>query len=74
PDRLLRSTAQFIHNVFNTDVVAQSVYELGAMVSDEVPVATPLVLVLVTGYHASYWVKNLIKNTGASSSSVAMGS
>ncbi|KAJ3856829.1 dynein heavy chain protein 1 [Lentinula lateritia] len=74
PDRLLQSTAQFVHNVFNTDVSAQSVYELGAMVSDEVPAATPLALVSVTGYDASYRVENLIKNTGARSSSVAMGS
>ncbi|KAJ3865756.1 hypothetical protein EV359DRAFT_80163 [Lentinula novae-zelandiae] len=42
PDRLLQSTAQFVHNVFIPDVSAPSVYELGAMVSDEVPAATPL--------------------------------
>ncbi|KAJ3973292.1 dynein heavy chain protein 1 [Lentinula raphanica] len=74
PDRLLQSTARFVQTVFETDMSAQSVYELGAMVLDEVPAATPLALISVTGYDASYRVENLIKNTGARSSSVAMGS
>lgn len=74
PDRLLQATARFAHVVFDTDMSAQSAYELGAMVSDEVPAATPLALISVTGYDASYRVENLIKNTGARSSSVAMGS
>ncbi|KAF9072690.1 dynein [Rhodocollybia butyracea] len=74
PDRLLQATAQFVQVAFNTDMSAQSSYELGSMVSDEVPSATPLALVSVPGYDASYRVENLIKNTGARSSSVAMGS
>ncbi|KAG1769288.1 dynein heavy chain domain-containing protein [Suillus placidus] len=44
------------------------------MVANEVPAATPLALVLVTGYDASYRVENLIQSTGGCSSSVAMGS
>ncbi|KAF8922147.1 dynein heavy chain [Mucidula mucida] len=74
PDRLLQSTAQFVRVVFNTELSLESAYELGAMVSDEVPAATPLALISVTGYDASYRVENLIKNSGTRSSSVAMGS
>jgi dynein heavy chain 1 len=44
------------------------------MVTDEVPAGTPLALISVPGYDASYRVENLIKNTGTRSSSVAMGS
>lgn len=59
---------------FETDISAESAYELGAMVADEVPAATPLALISVPGYDASYRVENLIKNAGARSASVAMGS
>ncbi|KAJ3935860.1 MAG: hypothetical protein NXY57DRAFT_1090664 [Lentinula lateritia] len=44
PKRLLQSTAQFVHNAFNTNVLAQPVYELATMVSDEVPAMMPLAL------------------------------
>jgi dynein heavy chain 1, cytosolic len=74
PDRLLQATAAFVGVVFETDLAVQSSYDLGAMVADEVPAATPLALVSVPGYDASYRVENLIQNTGARSSSVAMGS
>ncbi|KAK1226991.1 dynein heavy chain [Marasmius sp. AFHP31] len=74
PDRLLEATARFVRIVFNMDMSEQSVYDLGSMVADEVPPATPLAMVSVTGYDASYKVENLIKNTGTRSSSVAMGS
>lgn len=74
PDRLLQATAQFVHTVFNIELSLESAYDLGAMVADEVPAATPLALVSVPGYDASYRVENLIKNSGVRSSSVAMGS
>ncbi len=74
PDRLLQATARFVRLVFNTELSSQSDYDLGTMVNDEVPAATPLALISVPGYDASYRVENLIKNTGARSSSVAMGS
>jgi dynein heavy chain 1 len=60
--------------VFGVDLSSESSYDLGAMVSDEVPASTPLALISVPGYDASYRVENLIQNTGARSSSVAMGS
>ncbi|KAG7090771.1 Cytoplasmic dynein 1 heavy chain 1 [Marasmius oreades] len=74
PDRLLESVDRFVRVVFDMDVSEQSSYDLGTMVSEEIPPATPLAMVSVTGYDASYKVENLIKNTGARSSSVAMGS
>jgi dynein heavy chain 1 len=74
PDRLLQATASFVRVVFDADLSSQSSYDLSAMVSDEVPASTPLALISVPGYDASYRVENLIQNTGARSSSVAMGS
>lgn len=74
PDRLLQATAQFVRVVFETDLAAGASYDLGAMVADEIPAATPLAMVSVPGYDASYRIENLIKNTGTRSSSVAMGS
>ena len=44
------------------------------MVTNEVPAATPLALISVPGYDASYRVEHLIRDTGSRSSSVAMGS
>ncbi|KAK7029674.1 dynein heavy chain [Paramarasmius palmivorus] len=74
PDRLLEAVARFVRIVFNMDMSVQSSYDLGAMVADEVPAATPLAMVSVHGYDASYKIENLIRNTGTRSSSVAMGS
>ncbi|KAF8060992.1 dynein heavy chain protein 1 [Lyophyllum atratum] len=74
PDRLLQSTALFVRAVFQTDLSIESTFDLGMMVSDEVPASTPVALVSVPGYDASYRVENLIQNTGARSTSVAMGS
>jgi len=74
PDRLLQSTALFVQSVFETDISAEATYDLASLVANEVPAATPVALVSVTGYDASYRVENLIKNTGARSTSVAMGS
>jgi dynein heavy chain 1 len=70
----LQSTALFVQCVFETDIAAEASYDLGTLVLDEVPAATPVALISVTGYDASYRVESLIKNTGARSASVAMGS
>ncbi|KAF9243765.1 dynein heavy chain and region D6 of dynein motor-domain-containing protein [Melanogaster broomeanus] len=72
PDRLLQSSALFVQTVFQNDLSSE--LDLGAMVANEVPAITPLALVSVTGYDASYRVENLIQTVGARSSSVAMGS
>ncbi|RDB29164.1 Cytoplasmic dynein 1 heavy chain 1 [Hypsizygus marmoreus] len=74
PDRLLQSTAILVRTVFETDLSIESSFDLGTMVSDEVPASTPVALISVPGYDASYRVENLIQNTGARSTSVAMGS
>lgn len=74
PDRLLQATALFVRTVFETDISAEATYDLGALVADEVIASTPVALVSVPGYDASYRVESLIKNTGARSTSVAMGS
>ena len=72
PDRLLQSTALFVQTIFENELSTE--LDLGAMVANEVPATTPLALVSVTGYDASYRVENLIQTVGARSSSVAMGS
>lgn len=74
PDRLLQATAKFVRLVFDTELSAESSFDLGAMVADELPASTPLAMISVTGYDASYRVESLIKSTGTRSSSVAMGS
>jgi dynein heavy chain 1 len=74
PDRLLQATALFVGVVFNVDLSAEATFDLGSLVSEEVPAATPLALISVPGYDASYRVENLIKNTGVRATSVAMGS
>ncbi|KAI0961093.1 hypothetical protein AcV7_000287 [Taiwanofungus camphoratus] len=74
PDRLLQATASFVRVVFETDLSAISAYDLGAMVNDEILPATPLSLVSVTGYDASYRVESLVQKMGARCASVAMGS
>jgi dynein heavy chain 1, cytosolic len=74
PDRLLQATSKFVRTVFQTDMATVSSFDLAGMVADEVPAVTPLAMISVAGYDASYKVENLIKVTGSRSSSVAMGS
>jgi dynein heavy chain 1 len=74
PDRLVQATSIFVRAVFNADISLESSYDLETLVNNEVPAITPVALVSVPGYDASYKVENLIKNTGARSASVAMGS
>ncbi len=74
PDRLLPATARFVKEVFAVDMSTLASYDLKTMVADEVAPATPLALVSVPGYDASYRVENLIRDTGTRSASVAMGS
>lgn len=74
PDRLLQATAAFVKVVFETDISVESAYDLAAMVANEVPAQTPLALVSVAGYDASYRIDNLVSNTQTRCSSVAMGS
>lgn len=74
PDRLLQATAAFVRTVFQVDLNSESAYSLGTLVADEILPATPLSLVSVPGYDASYRVENLVRDTGSRCASVAMGS
>ena len=74
PDRLLQSTQHVVRAVFEKDLSGEASFDLASLVADEVPASTPVALVSVPGYDASYRVESLIKNTGARSTSVAMGS
>lgn len=74
PDRLLQATAAFVKVVFETDLTVLASYDLSEVVAKEVMPATPLALVSVTGYDASYRVENLVQASSARCISVAMGS
>ena len=74
PDRLVQATASFASNMFQTDLAEASLFDLRQMVADEVPATTPLALVSVTGYDASFRVENLVTSSGVKCQSVAMGS
>jgi dynein heavy chain 1 len=66
--------ASFVQVVFEVDLASEAVFDLGAVVSDEVKAQTPLAMVSVSGYDASYKVESLIQSTQTRCSSVAMGS
>lgn len=74
PDRLVQSISTFASLVFETDLAVASEYDLGQLVADEIQANTPICLVSVTGYDASYRVESLIKSTGTRCAQVAMGS
>jgi dynein heavy chain 1, cytosolic len=74
PDRLLQVTAIFVQTAFGVDLSAEASFDLGNMVADEVKAQTPLALVSVSGYDASYRVEGLIQSTQSRCTQVAMGS
>lgn len=74
PDRLVQATTAFASEMFETDLATEALFDLGRMVADEVPATTPLALVSVTGYDASFRVENLVTSSGVKCQSVAMGS
>jgi dynein heavy chain 1 len=74
PDRLLQATAIFVRTVFGVDLSGEASFDLGTMVADEVKAQTPLALVSVPGYDASYRVEGLIQSTQSRCTQVAMGS
>ncbi|KAF8746268.1 hypothetical protein AX14_000063 [Amanita brunnescens Koide BX004] len=74
PDRLLQAIALYVKAVFEADLSKEASYDMNAIVTEEISSSTPIALVSVTGYDASYRVENLVKLTGARSTSVAMGS
>jgi|SRR6266852_5532638 len=74
PDSLVQSISTFASLVFETDLAVESEYKLGQIVGDEIQPSTPVCLVSVPGYDASYRVENLIKTTGTRCAQVATGS
>ncbi|VDB95435.1 unnamed protein product [Peniophora sp. CBMAI 1063] len=74
PDRLLQALSPFVQTVFEVDMAGESSYDLGTVVNEEVKSQTPLALVSVPGYDASYRVESLVQTTQTRCSSVAMGS
>ncbi|KAI9460162.1 dynein heavy chain protein 1 [Lactarius psammicola] len=74
PDRLLQAVAIFVRTVFEIDLSAEASFDLGSMVADEVKAQTPLALVSISGYDASYRVEGLVQSTQTRCTQVAMGS
>ncbi|KAH9043831.1 dynein heavy chain protein 1 [Lactarius pseudohatsudake] len=74
PDRLLQAVAIFVRTVFEIDLSAEASFDLGNMVADEVKAQTPLALVSISGYDASYRVEGLVQSTQSRCTQVAMGS
>ena len=74
PDRLLQATSLFAKIVLMADLSDLSSYRLADIVSHEMRSSTPMSLVSVRGYDASYRVEALVSTTGVKCTSVAMGS
>jgi len=74
PDRLLESTELFINQVFRTNLTAQTDYDFREVVQKNSAALTPIALVSVPGYDASYKVDQLVKQVNVRCTSIAMGS
>jgi len=74
PDRLLESTEGYINNVFRTDLTAQTDYDFREVIQKTSTALTPIALVSVPGYDASYKVEQLVKQVNVRCTSIAMGS
>jgi dynein heavy chain 1 len=53
-DHLLQATAMFVWVVFEMDLSAESLFELGEMVTDDISAAMLLALISIPGYDTSY--------------------
>jgi dynein heavy chain 1, cytosolic len=74
PDRLMESTEGFINMIFRTDLTAQTDYDFREVVQKTATALTPIALVSVPGYDASYKVEQLVKQANVRCTSIAMGS
>jgi dynein cytoplasmic 1 heavy chain len=74
PDRMLESTETFIKNVFKTNLSAQIDYDFREVVQKNSTALTPIALVSVPGYDASYKVEQLVKQVNVRCTAIAMGS
>jgi len=74
PDCLLEITEKFINMVFATNLTAQTDYDFAEIVQKTATALTPIALVSVPGYDASYKVEQLVKQANVRCTSIAMGS
>ncbi|KAE8211193.1 hypothetical protein CF327_g5033 [Tilletia walkeri] len=74
PDRIVPAMSLLVNAVFKKDILADTSYDLQALVNDEISASTPVALCSVPGFDAAYRVDNLVKVVGARCTSVAMGS
>lgn len=77
PDRLLPAATVFANRVFASDLLAESSYDLGSIVSNEMSASSPIAMCSVPGYDASFKVEHLVNasaSQGVRCTSVAMGS
>src|SRR6202000_2177362 len=73
-ERLVQSSTMFAKEVLDADLADLSSHDLQDVVQHEVHAVTPLAMVSVLGYDASYRVESLVAKTGRRCVSVAMGS
>ncbi|KAL9938803.1 hypothetical protein V8E36_002522 [Tilletia maclaganii] len=74
PDRIVPAMSLLVNAIFKKDILADTAYDLQALVSDEISASTPVALCSVPGFDAAYRVDNLVKITNSRCTSVAMGS
>lgn len=74
PDRIDAGMIQLVNTVFDTDVLAESVYDLSSLVTTEIAPGQPIALCSVAGFDASFKVEALVKSLNVQCTSLAMGS
>lgn len=74
PDRLMESTERFINTVFGTDMASQTDYDFREVIQKSTTAMTPISLVSVPGYDASYKVEHLLRQVNVRCTAIAMGS
>jgi len=74
PERLMEMSERFINEVFGTDLSAEIDYDFRDVVQKTSTCLTPVALVSVPGYDASYKVEQLVKQVNVRCTSIAMGS
>jgi dynein heavy chain 1, cytosolic len=74
PDRLLEATEVFVNQIFGVNLASQTDYDFSEIVLKTSTALTPIALVSVPGYDASYKVDHLVKQVNIRCTSIAMGS
>lgn len=74
PDRLLQAMSLFARKALMADLSELSTYRLADIVTHEMRATTPMSLVSIRGYDASYRIEALVTSIGMKCTSVAMGS